>query len=101
MYARDEQIPLHVPDIDGLGDPTPCRRLAEKCVQIGPFDGTIRLRGSVNTDIAWPIIHEEVGDPAGDGAIVAVPLTIRAIRVERDGIVGDAPSVTLSGLLIG
>jgi hypothetical protein len=100
MYARDEQYPLHVAEADGLGDPFPCRRLAEKCVQIGPFTGGLRLRATLD-GVTWPVIHEEVGAPAGDGAVVAVPLAVKAIRTEAVAIVGDAPAVTLGGLLIG
>lgn len=100
MYARDEQIQLHVPDADGFGNPQPCRRLTEKCVQIGPFTGTLRIQGTID-DTTWPEIHEEVGAGAGDGVFVSIPFALRAVRLQRDSIVGDPPLVTLSGLLIG
>lgn len=100
MYARPEEYRLDVPDADGVGDPFPCRRLAQKCVQFGPFDGTLRLLAT-SDEVNWPAVHEEVGDGTGEGTIIPLELTVRAVRVERAGLTGDPPTVTLSGLLVG
>ncbi len=99
MYARPEDYALDVPaTADGLGAPFPCRRMVDKCVQITPFTGTILIRASVD-EVNWPIVHEETGG-AADGAFVALPLAVRAIRLEFDGV-GGSPTARISGVLMG
>jgi hypothetical protein len=101
MYARDEQYDLDVPEAAGLGEPFPCRRLAEKCLQIGPFDGEVKILGSLD-GATWPEVHGEVGDPAGDGSLVAIPMALKLVRVELVSLAaGDPPTVKLGGFLIG
>lgn len=99
-YSRDEQLDVHVPDSDTYGDPTPCRRLAEKVVQVGPFTGSLKVRATID-GVNWPVVHTVTGAPAGDGEFVPVPFAVRAVLVEPDGITGPLPVVTLSGFLIG
>lgn len=99
--ARQEDYDLEVLSADGAdGASQNARHLIEKVVQVGPFEGTIRIRGS-NDGTNFPVIQEVTDTGTGDGVFVPIGYPTVTVYIETVTITSVpkvVPTVKLSGV---